>query len=133
MESVLVFACSVEHAHAMASVLSQRGIKAKALDGSTPRGVRQATIHAFKRQQFQVLVNCDLLATGFDAPNVDCVAIARPVGSRVLYAQMVGRGLRGVRNGGTDQCLVLDYEDSAGPYRDLDALRRDFRRVWGRR
>ncbi len=133
LQSVLVFACSVDHAHAMARVLAHRGIAAKALDGGTTRGVRQATIEAFRRRQFQVLVNCDLLATGFDAPNVDCVAIARPVGSRVLYAQMVGRGLRGVRNGGTERCLILDYEDSAGPYGDLDGLRQQFRQLWRRR
>lgn len=130
LQSVLVFACSVEHAHAMAAVLVQRGIGARALDGGTARGVRHTVIDAFRRKEFQVLINCDLLATGFDAPNVDCVAIARPVGSRVLYAQMVGRGLRGVLNGGTDRCLVIDYEDSAGPYRDLDRLRREFREVW---
>ena len=130
LQSVLVFACSVQHAHAMATVLSERGVKARALDGGTSRGLRHAVIDSFKRKEFQVLINCDLLATGFDAPNVDCVAIARPVGSQVLYAQMVGRGLRGVRNGGTPTCLVLDYEDSAGPYGDLDGFRRDFRKLW---
>jgi superfamily II DNA or RNA helicase len=129
-QSILVFACSVDHARAIAEVLSRLGIKARSLDGKTPKNVRHATIDAFRKREFQVLVNCDLLATGFDAPNVDCVAIARPVSSKVLYAQMVGRGLRGPKNGGTSNCLILDYEDSAGDYRNLDALRRKFRSVW---
>lgn len=128
LDSVLVFACSVEHAEVVAEVLSRRGHRAMALHGSSPRAVRQGVIRRFRERSLQVLVTCELLATGFDAPNVDCVVLARPTGSRVLYAQMVGRGLRGPRNGGTDECLLLDYEDSSGPFEDLDALRIAFRR-----
>lgn len=128
LRSVLVFACSVRHAKTIAEVLSQMGVSAAALHGGTPRPVRWQTIRQFRQRRIQVLVSCDLLTTGFDAPNVDAVVLARPVESRVLYAQMVGRGLRGPENGGTPECLILDYEDAAGPYGDLDALRKEFRR-----
>jgi len=33
----------------------------------------------------------------------------------VLYEQMVGRGLRGKRNGGTAICRVLDVQDEGMP------------------
>jgi superfamily II DNA or RNA helicase len=127
LRSVLVFACSVEHAHTLADVLERRGWQAAALDGTTSRAARWQTIQRFRRGELQVLVNFDLLATGFDAPNVDAVAIARPVGSRVLYAQMIGRGLRGPMNGGTQSCVLLDYRDDLKNLPDLEGLRISFR------
>lgn len=130
LRSVLAFACSVEHAHVLADVLSRRGFNAAALDGSIPRAVRWKTIQRFRAGTLQVLVNCDLLATGFDAPNIDAVIIARPVESSVLFAQMLGRGLRGPRNGGTASCVLVDYEDSFEGLADLEGLRRSFRQAF---
>ena len=49
---------------------------------------------------------------GFDAPKTRAVIIARPVYSPNLYFQMIGRGLRGVKNGGNDRCLILDVDDN---------------------
>ena len=40
------------------------------------------------------------------------MVIARPVYSANMYQQMVGRGLRGTRNGGKDECLILDVKDN---------------------
>ena len=46
-----------------------------------------------------MICNAVVFATGFDAPGVDLVLIARPVFSPVRFMQMVGRGLRGPKNG----------------------------------
>jgi hypothetical protein len=35
-----------------------------------------------------------LLTEGFDQPRVDCIIMARPTRSKLLYAQMIGRGTR---------------------------------------
>jgi superfamily II DNA or RNA helicase len=59
-----------------------------------------------------VLCNYGVLTTGFDAPRVRAVVIGRPTASRVLYEQMIGRGMRGPRFGGTDECLVIDLDDN---------------------
>jgi len=40
------------------------------------------------------------------------VLIARQVFSPVRYMQMVGRGLRGVKNGGTDRCRIVTVIDN---------------------
>jgi DNA repair protein RadD len=53
-----------------------------------------------------------VLTTGFDAPKVGAVIIARPTTSPVLYEQMIGRGMRGPVNGGTTDCLVIDLVDN---------------------
>ncbi len=40
------------------------------------------------------------------------IIVARPVYSPNLYFQMIGRGLRGVKNGGNERCLILDVNDN---------------------
>ena len=56
------------------------------------------------------------------------VIVARPVYSPNLYFQMIGRGLRGPKNGGNDRCLIvnvrdnIDNFDKALAFADLDWL-----------
>ena len=69
-------------------------------------------IPCIRRGEIKVLVNYRLLAEGFDAPKTRSIIIARPVYSPNLYFQMIGRGLRGVKNRGNDRCLILNVRDN---------------------
>lgn len=109
---ILVFAASVPSAHTIAALLRLEGIEADSIDGSARKGQRRATIDRFKSGETQVLVNCDLLTQGFDAPKVRALYIARPTFSPNRYLQMVGRGLRGPKNGGTERCLIVNVRDT---------------------
>lgn len=109
--SVLYFGPSVEDAHAVALLLRLRGIQAQGVDGGTRREVRRLLIQRFRSRELQVLCNCELLTTGFDSPKVTHVVVGRPTTSQVLYEQMVGRGLRGPKFGGTKECVILDIID----------------------
>ncbi|MDI9952873.1 DEAD/DEAH box helicase [Rhodococcus sp. IEGM 1305] len=109
---VLVFATSVDHAKLLAAKLSNRGIRSVAIDSATPPGDRRQRIDAFRRGEIRVITNYGVLSQGFDAPATRAVLIARPVYSANAYQQMVGRGLRGVKNGGKDSCLILDVRDN---------------------
>jgi len=73
---------------------------------------RRRVIERFKSGDTRVLVNCDLLTQGFDAPHVRALYIARPTFSPNRYIQMVGRGLRGPANGGTERCLIVNVADT---------------------
>ena len=44
-------------------------------------------------------------------PDVDCVIMGRPVMSTVEYTQMIGRGMRGTRMGGTKIVWLIDFDD----------------------
>lgn len=109
---VLLFACSTQHAQAIASLLQRRGRKAACVLAGTRPATRRATIERFRDGELSVLCNYGVLTTGFDAPSVKCVVVARPTASPILYEQMVGRGLRGPKFGGTDRCLVIDVHDN---------------------
>jgi superfamily II DNA or RNA helicase len=70
-----------------------------------------------------VLCNYGVLTTGFDAPRISALVIGRPTASPLLYEQMIGRGMRGPRFGGTEECLVVDIEDNIGFSGQLAFLR----------
>lgn len=109
---VLLFACSTQHAQAMSALLRRRGRSSGCILGTTRPTTRRALIERFRDGELSVLCNYGVLTTGFDAPKVRCVVVARPTASPILYEQMIGRGMRGPEFGGTDRCLIIDVEDN---------------------
>lgn len=104
----ILFAISVAHAQHLAAALNEREPGcARWVSGETPADERAEVVAAFRRGDLRVLVNCALYTEGFDCPEVECVAIARPTKSRALYAQMLGRGTRIAP--GKESVLVLDF------------------------
>lgn len=110
--SVLYFGPSVEDAAAMTFLLRKKGILAVSVSGNTNISTRQRIIEDFRTGKIKVLCNCEVLTTGFDAPKVTHVVMARPTVSQVLYEQMIGRGLRGARFGGTEKVEIIDCIDN---------------------
>ena len=110
--ATLIFATSVEHAQTLSALLNSRGVKARAVSGSTDRTTRRRVVEEFRNGDIKVLVNYGVFREGFDAPKTRAIIVARPVYSPNLYFQMIGRGLRGVKNGGNDRCLILNVQDN---------------------
>jgi superfamily II DNA or RNA helicase len=102
----LLFTPTVALAHAMAATFQRAGIPAEALDGTTPLATRHAILQRLRTGATRVVANCAVLTEGFDEPSVDCIIVARPTQSALLYQQMLGRGTR-TYPGKTD-CLLLD-------------------------
>ena len=111
-KQVIVFACSVEHAHLLTELCMLRGIQARCIEGNTESTNRSRYIEAYKHGDVQALINFGVLTTGFDAPNTNAILITRPTASLVLYSQMIGRGIRGPLVGGNEDCLLVDLEDN---------------------
>ena len=109
---VLIFATSVEHAQTIAALLSRIGVPSRAVSGETETVTRRRIVEEFRRGDLKVLVNYGVFREGFDAPRTRVIIVARPVYSPNLYFQMIGRGLRGTRNGGTDRCLMINVQDN---------------------
>jgi DNA repair protein RadD len=105
--SWLLFCAGVEHARDMALALHNRGIESAVVHGGTPQTERERILADFKAGRITAVTNCSVLTTGFDAPNIDLIAMLRPTMSAGLYVQMAGRGLR--LKDHTDHCLVLDF------------------------
>lgn len=121
-KSVLVFCAGVEHAETVLGLIRAAGHVAELITGETSAGLRASHIEDFKTGNLRFLVNVMVLTTGFDAPNVDCVAIMRATLSPGLFYQMVGRGFRLSEN--KEDCLVLDFGqnlDRHGPVDQIEA------------
>jgi superfamily II DNA or RNA helicase len=116
--SILFFANSVDHAREMAVRLHLKGVAAAVVSGDTAPVARRYFLDRFQRGQIRVLCNHSVLTAGFDAPKTDMVLIARQVFSPVRYMQMVGRGLRGEKNGGTARCRIVTVLDNLGRFSD---------------
>jgi len=132
----LVFASGIEHAEHITVILNEMGISAGCVHSK--RKDRDKTIADFRAGRIRVLVNNNILTTGFDDPEVDMIVVLRPTMSTVLWVQMLGRGTRpiyppGYRTETIDQrtaaikasgkldCLVLDYAGNTrrlGPIND---------------
>lgn len=120
--SVLLFCSGVRHGDHVVRVLRDRhGVECGFVEGNTPAKERDALIDRFKAGDLKYLANVNVLTTGFDAPNVDCVAMLRPTMSPGLYYQMVGRGFR-LADGKVD-CLVLDFGGNVLRHGPVDAIR----------
>ncbi len=120
-QSVLIFAAGVQHALHVQRVLDGLGHECGFVHAETLPFDRTETLKRFRNGELRYLVNVNVLTTGFDAPNIDCVALLRPTNSPGLYYQMVGRGFR-LHPGKTD-CLVLDFGGNILRHGPVDDLR----------
>ena len=129
-KKVLVFSPSKDNSDFLSTLLNLRNIKAKSVTAETSFTDRQSSVEAFKKRNIDVLLNYGVFTTGFDDPTIDCVLIARPTASVVLYSQMVGRGLRGLKMNGTEECLLVDVVDNLENQPNLNLANSYFEDSW---
>ena len=130
-KQIIVYACNVDHAEIITSTLLAKGKNAASITAKTPRYRRLQYIEQFRKGELQFIVNHSVLTTGFDAPKTDCIVICRPIFSDVLYEQIVGRGLRGIKFGGTEYGDIIDFTDNLGRFGDQQSYYR-FMNFWSR-
>jgi DNA repair protein RadD len=110
---IILFAASVRHAKFLNSFLKMIGIKTGLILSDQEQTFRRQIIDSYKNtKDIQVLINFNILTTGFDAPKTNVAVIARPTSSVLLYSQMVGRAARGERVGGNKTCKVYSVIDN---------------------
>ena len=85
---------------------SSEGEKVPKRDEKTP------ILEAFRRNDFDVLINIKILTEGTDIPEVQTVFITRETTSDILLTQMIGRALRGPRMGGTEKAYIVAFIDN---------------------
>ena len=128
--SILIFCCDVEQAKLIQRELARFSEESVGLiTGETPSNERAELISRFKNdgvglfgdvRPLRWLVNVNVLTTGFDAPNVDCIVLLRPTLSPGLFYQMTGRSFR--LHESKEDALVLDYGSNIDRHGPVDAL-----------
>jgi DNA repair protein RadD len=119
-KSWLVFCCGIKHAEAVAAELREAGVNVATVFGDTDKAERDRVVKEFKAGAIRCIVNVSVLTTGFDAPQVDLIALLRPTCSPGLFVQMAGRGFRLAE--GKTNCLLLDFGGNFMRHGSLDMI-----------
>lgn len=107
----LTFCSTIGQAEHVLEHVRQQGTAITMVTGKTPKKEREDLIEQFKAGDIKHMVNVGVFTTGFDAPVLDTVILARPTMSLALYYQMVGRG---IRTDPDDNSKVLHVYDLVG-------------------
>lgn len=113
-KKVIIFAATIEHGKLIVEYMRDyHKIDARIIHSKlTPKQVKE-TLQEFKRGIYSVIVNVQMLTTGFDDPTVESIILARPIGSVRLAIQIFGRVLRT-----HDDIPYVDIIDLCGVHKD---------------
>lgn len=120
----LLFAIDIQHAENINAYLLSQGVKSACVHSKMTLS-RKVVIQDYRDDEYQCLVNVDVLTTGFNVPEVDLIGMLRPTKSPVIHVQTLGRGLRPAP--GKDHCLVLDFAGNIrrlGPINDVQVKKK---------
>ncbi len=115
---VLIFASTLRHAQEIVSYLPEG--EAGYLDGTLSKTAREAVLKAFSDGTIKYMVNRDILTVGYNETAIDAVCILRPIESRGLLIQMIGRGLR--LHPSKADVMILDYAANFEKHGDLEEI-----------
>jgi superfamily II DNA or RNA helicase len=107
----LVFATNNLQGATIAALLREHGVRVADIYGDATAHERHRVVDDFREGRLQVIVNVGLFTEGTDLPKVETVFLARPTRSRILFRQMVGRAMRGLRVGGSATCSIVAFSD----------------------
>lgn len=102
----LVYTINRAHNENVCQAFIERGVKAVAIDGMTPKELRDKLVEDFREGRVDIMCNVNIFSEGFDCPDAEFVQLARPTKSLSMYLQQVGRALRPAE--GKSAALILD-------------------------
>ena len=111
----IIFALNAVHCDSLNEAFKKKGIRSGYVYTMIGNAENQRTIDRFCNNNgedgIDVLININILTEGSDIPDIETVFLTRPTTSDVLLMQMVGRGMRGVGCGGTENVNIVDFCD----------------------
>ncbi len=114
----IIFADRWFQCEALCTFLQNRGVKAGAIFTQVNNGSgsviadHKQVLEQFRNGDLEVLINIQMLTEGTDAPNAETVFLTRQTTSSILLTQMIGRGLRGPKFGGTTKVNIVSFIDN---------------------
>lgn len=120
----LMFACDVEHATKLATLLKAKGVSATELHSKMRFDEQRAAVERFRSGKLRVLVNVAMMTHGVDIPDIETVFLARPTASPTLCAQMVGRAVR--KTPTKEHFRLVDFVDNLRVHEGILVSARDY-------
>jgi len=100
----LMFSLSVRAAALAARIANEMGVKSDFVYGGDPE--RFDKLKRWESGETTLMVNCQILTTGYDRPDIDVIIDCAPTESLGKHIQKLGRGAR-IADGKTN-CLIID-------------------------
>ncbi|MGL4669121.1 MAG: DEAD/DEAH box helicase family protein [Methanobacteriaceae archaeon] len=119
-KQTLVFALNIDNALALNALFQNKGVKSdyvvSAIKDATGKinvapKENQKNIKKFREGDLEVLINVNILTEGMDLPETQTIFLTRPTISSILMTQMIGRGLRGPKAGGSEELYIVSFID----------------------
>jgi superfamily II DNA/RNA helicase len=108
--NAIVFMQTINDCKFLRQVFVDAGVPASAVTGSLTGNHRDQVLDDFKRGGIKVLITCNVLTAGFDAPNIEAIFMPYSCKSPTTYLQRSGRGLR--LNAGKENCRLYVFGDA---------------------
>ena len=133
-KQIIIFAMSKDHAVALNILLQDKGLKSECIIGDTSPNDRINYFEKFKTNintnnpdepelfELNILINHSILATGIDLPRVDELYLLRKFGNETTAMQVLGRALRGEKNGGNLNNKVISIKGNKSKIADESEL-----------
>ena len=106
--NTIIFAKSKSHAIALSIFLKREGFINGLVVGETPDVIRKNHLSDFSNRsnELNILINHLILSTGIDVPGMNSIMILGDIESPSLALQILGRAMRGPKNGGNKKNTV---------------------------
>jgi len=131
-KQIIIFAMSRDHAVALNILLQEKGVKCECIVGDTSANDRRSYFDKFKTNinyprepevfELNILINHGILATGIDLPKVDELYLLRKFGNETTAMQVIGRALRGQKNGGNLRNKIISIKGNKSKIADESEL-----------
>lgn len=119
-KSILIFAPSIASAVSMSSKIPRSAV----VHNNISAKERKRIIDSFKMLEIDVVINVEILTTGFDHPQLDSIILARPTASIALFYQMLGRITR-IHEAKRDG-LIIDLSGNVSKFGMIEDLNYEY-------
>lgn len=112
----IVYTASVDHAYHLRELFVTNGFTAEVIEANTDKSDRKDWMQDFEEGRIDVLLNYNTLSVGIDFPELSTIIFARPIKSKLLFTQILGRVLR------PSQSAFVDSFDGAEKRKEAISL-----------
>lgn len=119
-KQAICYCSSINQSKEMAEEFNQAGIKARHIDGETPKTERDLTIEKFRQGEIMVISNVDIISEGFDVPDCNTAILLRPTQSLGLFIQ---QSMRPMRYKPSKTAIIIDHVGNVGRFGTPDMER----------
>lgn len=112
--NTIIFAESKSHAIALSLYLRSKEIENELIVGETPIANRKLYLSRLgdKEDSLKIIVNERILSTGIDVPGLNSIIVLSDIDSITSSLQILGRAMRGPKNGGNASNTVYLTKDN---------------------